>query len=74
MNKIAIVLGAFHKKEMEQMLVFVKDEIKKHSLTIIKEVWVPGSMEKPLAKFLSECFFIFNKNQHLLHLFFMKCT
>ena len=49
MNKIAIVLGAFHKKEMEQMLVFVKDEIKKHSLTIIKEVWVPGSMEKPLA-------------------------
>ena len=34
---------------MEQMLVFVKDEIKKHSLTIIKEVWVPGSMEKPLA-------------------------
>ena len=38
MNKIAIVLGAFHKKEMEQMLVFVKDEIKKHS-----------SMEKPLA-------------------------
>ena len=34
MNKIAIVLGAFHKKEMEQMLIFVKDEIKKHSLTI----------------------------------------
>ena len=29
MNKIAIVLGAFHKKEMEQMLAFVKDEIKK---------------------------------------------
>ena len=48
-NELAIVLGAFHKKEMEQMLVFVKDEIKKHSLTIIREVWVPGSMEKPLA-------------------------
>ena len=46
---IAIVLGSFHKKEMEQMLIFVKDEIKKHLLTIIKEVWVPGSMEKPLA-------------------------
>ena len=30
-------------------MVFVKDEIKKHSLTIVKEIWVPGSMEKPLA-------------------------
>ncbi len=46
---IAIVLGSFHKKEMEQMLVFATDEAKKYSLKIIKEVWVPGSMEKPLA-------------------------
>ena len=37
------------KKEMEQMLVFATDEAKKYSLKIIKEVWVPGSMEKPLA-------------------------
>ena len=36
-------------KRMEQMLVFATDEAKKYSLKIIKEVWVPGSMEKPLA-------------------------
>ena len=33
---IAIVLGSFHKKEMEQMLVFATDEAKKYSLKIIQ--------------------------------------
>ena len=46
---IAVVLGSFHKKEIEKMLCFALNEARIQSLKIIKEVWVPGSMEKPLA-------------------------
>ncbi|MBI4713643.1 6,7-dimethyl-8-ribityllumazine synthase [Candidatus Uhrbacteria bacterium] len=49
MKKIAIVLGSFHKKEAEQMLIAARDEATKNDLQIIEEVWVPGSIEKPLA-------------------------
>ncbi|MCK5719989.1 MAG: 6,7-dimethyl-8-ribityllumazine synthase [Thiomargarita sp.] len=46
---IAIVLGSFHKKEVNEMLDEVRTFSQGHDLNIIEEVWVPGSMEKPLA-------------------------
>ncbi|MBI4163789.1 MAG: 6,7-dimethyl-8-ribityllumazine synthase [Candidatus Aenigmarchaeota archaeon] len=48
-NKIAVVLGSFHKKEAEIMLQEARKVAKENSLEITQEVWVPGSMEKPLA-------------------------
>ena len=48
-HKIAIVIGAFHKKESEKMLEEARKIAKENDLEIVKEVWVPGSMEKPLA-------------------------
>lgn len=47
--KIAIVLGSFHKKEVEQMLEEARKTAEESDLEIKEEVWVPGSMEKPLA-------------------------
>ena len=47
--KIAIVLGSFHKKEVEQMLEEARKTAEEADLEIKEEVWVPGSMEKPLA-------------------------
>ena len=49
MKKVALVLGSFHKKEVEKMLVEARKVAKENNLEIVKEVWVPGSMEKPLA-------------------------
>ncbi|MBI5369807.1 6,7-dimethyl-8-ribityllumazine synthase [Candidatus Uhrbacteria bacterium] len=49
MKRIAIVLGSFHKKEADQMLMAAREEAAKHELEIVEEVWVPGSIEKPLA-------------------------
>ena len=48
-NRIAVVLGSFHKTEIAQMLDAARDEAKKLNLKIVEEVWVPGSIEKPLA-------------------------
>ncbi len=47
--KIVAVCGSFHKSEVESMLEFSKDEAEKHSIEISEIVWVPGSMEVPLA-------------------------
>ena len=47
--KIAAVCGSFHKKEIESMLEYALDEAKKHSIEISEVIWVPGSMEVPLA-------------------------
>src|SRR3989344_398576 len=47
-NNIAIVLGNFHRKEMEEMLEIAKEQMKERNLNIVKEIWVPGSLEKPL--------------------------
>lgn len=47
--KIALVLGSFHKKEVEKMLAEARKVAQESSLEIVKEIWVPGSMEKPLA-------------------------
>ncbi len=47
-NNIAIVLGSFHKKEIEIMLKKARHQAREENLNIVKEVWVPGSLEKPL--------------------------
>lgn len=49
MRNIAIVLGSFHKKEVDQMLDEARKTAAEHGLTVVEEVWVPGSIEKPLA-------------------------
>lgn len=49
MKNIAIVLGSFHKKEVGMMLEEAQKAANELGLTIIEEVWVPGSVEKPLA-------------------------
>ena len=47
--KIAAVCGSFHKIEVEAMLRYAVDEAKQHSIEISEIIWVPGSMEVPLA-------------------------
>lgn len=49
MKKIALVLGSFHKEHITRMLTAARDEATTQGLEIAEEVWVPGSMEKPLA-------------------------
>lgn len=48
-KNIAIVMGSFHKKEIEQMLSVAREIAKEKNLNIVREVWVPGSLEKPLV-------------------------
>jgi len=49
LSNIAIVLGSFHRHHSEVMLESAIKTASTVGLTIVKEVWVPGSMEKPLA-------------------------
>lgn len=49
MGNIAVVLGSFHKEEVTQMLNETRRVAKEKGHTIVAEIWVPGSMEKPLA-------------------------
>jgi 6,7-dimethyl-8-ribityllumazine synthase len=49
MKKIALVLGEFHKDLIEKMREQAHQSAKENNLEIIAEVWVPGSVEKPLA-------------------------
>ena len=46
---IGLVCGSFHKKEVEEMIQYARDEAQKLKLEIIEIFWVPGSMEAPLA-------------------------
>ena len=48
-GKIAIVCGSFHRSEVERMLEWATDEAANVKLAVDKVVWVPGSMEVPLA-------------------------
>ena len=48
-KNIAVVLGSFHKAEALDMLDEIKQYCAEHDLIVAEEVWVPGSMEKPLA-------------------------
>ncbi len=49
MPNIAIVLGSFHKDLIQQQLEEARKTASELGLTIVEEVWVPGSVEKPLA-------------------------
>lgn len=49
MKRIAIIIGQFHKDLATVMLSEARKQAKASGLEISKEVWVPGSMEKPLA-------------------------
>jgi len=49
MSGIAIVCGGFHRREVEHMLACAKDEAAGHGIAVVEVVWVPGSMEVPLA-------------------------
>jgi 6,7-dimethyl-8-ribityllumazine synthase len=46
---IAAVCGSFHKEEIERMLEYAKNEAKIRGAEISQIIWVPGSMEVPLA-------------------------
>ena len=48
-KRIGLVCGSYHKEEVERMLAHSTDEAEKHGLSIGEVVWVPGSMEVPLA-------------------------
>lgn len=49
MKNIAIVLGSFHTKEVSEMLDEARKTAAENGLNIVAEVWVHGSIEKPLA-------------------------
>ena len=46
---LGVVCGSFHRKEVERMLEYAKDESSKKNWEIIDISWVPGAMESPLA-------------------------
>jgi|TARA_B100001105_G_scaffold147455_1_gene118194 6,7-dimethyl-8-ribityllumazine synthase len=47
--RIAAVCGSFHKDQISRMLEFAKDEAESLNCEISEIIWVPGSMEVPLA-------------------------
>ena len=49
MTKISIICGSFHKEEITKMLEFAQQEAESLGLEVAEVVWVPGSMEIPLA-------------------------
>jgi 6,7-dimethyl-8-ribityllumazine synthase len=49
MARIAVVVGKFHEGQAKRMVAEVKRFCAKHAHSIASIVWVPGSMEKPLA-------------------------
>ena len=48
-SQIAIVIGSFHRRQAEIMLESALGTAAAHGLMVTDPVWVPGSMEKPLA-------------------------
>ncbi|NCG43075.1 MAG: 6,7-dimethyl-8-ribityllumazine synthase [Euryarchaeota archaeon] len=49
MAKISIICGSYHKEQISRMLEFAQQEADLLGLEIVEVVWVPGSMEIPLA-------------------------
>ncbi len=49
MKRIGIVLGSFHHSLVSQMLDEARKTAEELKVEIVAEVWVPGSVEKPLA-------------------------
>lgn len=47
--RIAAVCGSFHKDEVVRMLDWARDEAASKNAEVTEVVWVPGSMEAPLA-------------------------
>lgn len=47
--RIAAVCGSFHKDEVGRMLDWARDEAASKNAEVTEVVWVPGSMEAPLA-------------------------
>ncbi|MDG1539808.1 MAG: 6,7-dimethyl-8-ribityllumazine synthase [Candidatus Poseidonia sp.] len=56
-KNIGIVCGSFHRGEVERMLAWASEEAAKNDMNITQVVWVPGSMEVPLAldRMLESC-------------------
>ena len=56
-KNIGIVCGSFHRDEVERMLAWASEEAAKNDMNITQVVWVPGSMEVPLAldRMLKSC-------------------
>jgi 6,7-dimethyl-8-ribityllumazine synthase len=56
-KNIGIVCGSFHRDEVERMLAWASEEAAKNDMNITQVVWVPGSMEVPLAldRMLNSC-------------------
>ncbi len=48
-HRITLILGQFHKGEAEAMREEARKAAEENALTIVDEVWIPGSMEAPLA-------------------------
>ena len=48
-NNIAIVATSFHKKNVEVMLKEARKTCLALKLNIVNELWIPGSLESPLA-------------------------
>ena len=46
---LGIVCGSFHREQVERMLKFAIDEAISKNWEVSEVVWVPGSMEAPLA-------------------------
>jgi|TARA_B100001287_G_scaffold111367_1_gene93887 6,7-dimethyl-8-ribityllumazine synthase len=46
---LGIVCGSFHREQVERMLKFAVDEAISKNWEVSEVVWVPGSMEAPLA-------------------------
>lgn len=49
MTNIALLMGAFHRTQIEEMVDEARTVAKETGLTIVTERWVPGSYEKPIA-------------------------
>lgn len=47
-RNIVIVAGLFHKEYVETMLEEARSVAKVAKLEVVNEIWVPGSLEKPL--------------------------
>lgn len=48
-KNIGIIMGAFHRTEVGEMLGEARKAANELGVTITVEQWVPGSLEKPLA-------------------------
>ena len=46
---LGVVCGSFHRESIEIMLEYARDEAVSKNWTVHEIVWVPGSMEAPLA-------------------------